>query len=355
MISIVLGTFFGDEGKGQTVHNLCNKYIGKRESVLVVRFSGGHQVGHTVKHGDMMHTFSNFGSGTLLGVPTYWSEYCTVDPITSMLEGTDLAKMGVRPIVQYHPHCQVVIPFDVYSQVNNEENLRHGTVGTGFKACLDRVKAGYSLTVVDCMNPYILREKLNAIVDNYYNMSSKYPSIDLDNWCRLAHAYFLHTGTVNEDCLLNYDNLVFEGSQGILLDQRFGIMPYCTPSNTTSQNAYELLRKAGIRKEIQTCYVTRPYITRHGNGPFPSGMSVRDVDDPNNKFNDFQKTLRAIDFDKDLFAHSVRINRSFKVPYRNERTEKLYVSHWDEASDAEQEMLANLWMSIQPMIFDKLV
>ena len=104
------------------------------------------------------------------------------------------------------------------------------------------------------MNPYILREKLNAIVDNYYNMSSKYPSIDLDNWCRLAHAYFLHTGTVNEDCLLNYDNLVFEGSQGILLDQRFGIMPYCTPSNTTSQNAYELLRKAGIRKEIQTCY-----------------------------------------------------------------------------------------------------
>lgn len=51
MISIVLGTFFGDEGKGQTVHNLCNKYIGKRESVLVVRFSGGHQVGHTVKHG----------------------------------------------------------------------------------------------------------------------------------------------------------------------------------------------------------------------------------------------------------------------------------------------------------------
>ena len=90
-----------------------------------------------------------------------------------MLEGADLAKMGVRPIVQYHPHCQVVIPFDVYSQVNNEENLRHGTVGTGFKACLDRVKAGYSLTVVDCMNPYILREKLNAIVDNYYNMSSE--------------------------------------------------------------------------------------------------------------------------------------------------------------------------------------
>ena len=49
MINIVLGSFFGDCGKVQTVHNLCNKYIGKRESVLVVRFSGGH----TVKHGDI--------------------------------------------------------------------------------------------------------------------------------------------------------------------------------------------------------------------------------------------------------------------------------------------------------------
>lgn len=76
----------------------------------------------------------------------------------------------------------------------------------------------------------------------------------------------------DENILTRYDYRVFEGSQGILLDQRFGIMPYCTPSNTTSQNAYELLRKAGIRKEIQTCYVTRPYITRHGNGPFPSVM-----------------------------------------------------------------------------------
>ncbi len=77
MISIVLGSFMGDEGKGQTVHNICAK---NPENSLVIRFSGGHQVGHTVKYGDLMHTFSNFGSGTLLGVPTYWSEYCTVDP-----------------------------------------------------------------------------------------------------------------------------------------------------------------------------------------------------------------------------------------------------------------------------------
>ena len=52
MISIVLGSFMGDEGKGQTVHNICAK---NPENSLVIRFSGGHQVGHTVKYGDLMH------------------------------------------------------------------------------------------------------------------------------------------------------------------------------------------------------------------------------------------------------------------------------------------------------------
>ena len=96
MNTIVLGTFFGDEGKGQTVHNLC-KYYDNLKNTIVIRFSGGHQVGHTVRHGELEHTFSNFGSGTLLGVPTYWSSYCTVDPITTMKELEDLNKLGVTP------------------------------------------------------------------------------------------------------------------------------------------------------------------------------------------------------------------------------------------------------------------
>lgn len=174
-----------------------------------------------------MHTFSNFGSGTLLGVPTYWSEYCTVDPVTSTLEAMDLKKLGITPKIIYNPLCQVIVPFDVYSQVSDVVNLRHGTVGTGFKTCLDRVKSGYNLMVIDCLNIHILREKVNAIADNYYHMNSVYPSIDLDNWCRTVNAYF-NTVQVNtlEAIWEDYDNLIFEGSQGILLDQRFGIMPH---------------------------------------------------------------------------------------------------------------------------------
>ena len=356
MVSIVLGTFYGDEGKGQTVHNLCKQ----NWNSLVVRFSGGHQVGHTVRHGDVTHTFSNFGSGTLLGVPTYWSEYCTVDPLTATMEAKKLNEIGIQPKIMYDSKCQVVIPFDVYSQINNEENLRHGTVGTGFKACLDRVKAGYNLTVMDCLNLNILREKVNAIADNYYKMTSNYPSIDLDNWCRTVFAYFHTVRVTNVNILSEYCELIFEGSQGILLDQRFGIMPYCTPSNTTSQNAYSLLREIGYEDKVNVCYVTRPYITRHGNGPFASDKSVREVIDPNNKYNDFQKTLRAIDFDVNLFRHSVEINRQFSDAWHNPLldelvSEKVYVSQWDLATDKEKELLLSISLPVQPMIYDKLV
>ena len=354
MVSIVLGTFYGDEGKGQTVHNLCARSITNGRAPLVVRFSGGHQVGHTVRYGNLEHTFSNFGSGTLLGVPTYWSEYCTVDPLTATREAQDLVMMGCKPSIMYSPRCQVVIPFDVYSQINNEENLRHGTVGTGFKACLDRVKAGYNLMVVDCLNLNILREKINAIADNYYKMSSNYPSIDLDNWCRNVYAYFQTVGVVDERLLRMDADYVFEGSQGILLDQRFGIMPYCTPSNTTSQNAYELLKRLNLHTKVEVCYVTRPYITRHGNGPFCSTKPVREVIDPNNKYNDFQKTLRAIDFDVDLFNHSLMIDGyySSRIP---KCTRKVYVSQWDLATDDEKKLLLKLPLRVQPMIYDKLV
>ena len=77
MISVVVGCAFGDEGKGMTVDWL----VKDKENPIVVRFGGGHQCGHRVVHKDKEHIFSNFGSGTLRGAPTYWSKDCTIDPV----------------------------------------------------------------------------------------------------------------------------------------------------------------------------------------------------------------------------------------------------------------------------------
>lgn len=328
MNSIVLGTFFGDCGKGQLVNNLCKDSIDNGKRPLVVRFSGGHQVGHNVLHDGFHHCFSNFGSGTLLGVPTYWSEYCTVDPITTMAELKVLRDAGYSPEIIYSPFCQLVVPFDVWHQWNDKTNRKHGTVGTGFKTCLDRVKAGYSLTMAEARNPIILREKLYAIMNHYYNVDSKLPMFNLDKWVIAVSTYVNSVELRHfEHVRRRFDDLIFEGSQGVLLDQRFGIMPYCTPSNTTCQNAMEMLGD----KDVVHYYVCRPYITRHGNGPLCNAEPIIDVNDENNQYNEFQETMRASEFSVELLKHSIGIDSLFHCPTRWSN-KNLVFSHANELS-----------------------
>ena len=142
MIHIVLGAFFGDEGKGQIVHNLSDS------NSIIVRFSGGSQSGHTVISGNKKHVFSNFGSGTFKGCPTYWSEYCFVNPLSAIVESKILLeRFNVTPKVIYNPLCQVITPMDISFQRKDKDNLKHGTVGTGYWPAIKRVMECCSLTV----------------------------------------------------------------------------------------------------------------------------------------------------------------------------------------------------------------
>ena len=125
---IVLGSAFGDEGKGLTTSFLCSI----TKNPLVVRFNGGHQAGHTVIHNGIRHVFSNFGSGTLDNTPTYWSEYCTVDPTGVIREGDSLNEKGIAPNIAFNGNAMVTTPFDIYSNQKRERDVNHGSVGVGF-------------------------------------------------------------------------------------------------------------------------------------------------------------------------------------------------------------------------------
>ena len=327
MIDIVLGAFFGDEGKGQCVNNLCD------ENTIVVRFSGANQVGHNVLHNGIQHCFRNFGSGTLKGVPTYWSDYCVCDMHTLLIEMTELQKLGITPKIIFSPFCELVTPFDVISQWNNSENRTHGTVGTGFKPTLDRVKNGFSLTMIDARNLLVLREKVHNIGRYYYKFVADVPTINIDDWIiavnKMANAFPIQ----GLHCLNKYKNIVFEGSQGILLDQKHGIMPFCTPSYTTSKNAFEILRKigrGGLNEYPTINYVCRPYITRHGSGPLLTTTPVFSIEDENNQWNDFQKGLRACEFDINLLKHSINID----YQYSEAAIHNLVFSHGNEVSES---------------------
>lgn len=310
-LEIVLDYGFGDNAKGQLTNNLC---LGKgRKKTLVVRFSGGPQSGHNVKHGNLTHCFSNYGSGTLLQIPTYWSQYCLVDPIMAISEQAKLFEIGIKPKAIYSPRCEIITPFDIWNQWENVENREHGTVGSGYKSALNRIKAGYHLTMIDAINVFVLREKIRSIQDNYYKRTDiQYPttSFTIDKWVCLVNQYALeHNLRGFSELSKDYENIVFEGSQGILLDQTFGVMPWCTPSNTTSKNALDLISEAGLSSNtISIYYVAKPYITRHGPGPLLCDSKVLNIEDPNNPYNEYQKSFRSCEFSIDLLMHSLRID-----------------------------------------------
>ena len=166
---IVVGLGFGDEGKGITTDHLCSQ----SENSLVVRFSGGQQCGHNVCIGDKQHVHSNFGSGTLRGVPSFFSEHCTIYPNTMFEELKVLNEQSVNPILYIHPLAKITTPYDVLANRILETKNNHGSCGLGIGATMKRDLAGYKLLAIDLNNPVIFNQKLNEI-RKYYDAKSRF-------------------------------------------------------------------------------------------------------------------------------------------------------------------------------------
>ncbi len=308
VISICLGAGYGDEGKGSFVNYLCSK----SKHSLVVRFSGGHQVGHTVVVGDIRHVFSNFGSGTLQGVPTYWSEYCTIDPIGLLNEGNALRDMGFNPELIINANAMVTTPFDTLKNISLDGTTKHGSVGVGFGTTIQRNEDHYRLFVRDLQYPAIRDAKLKLLQEKYYG----YVSPDNSKTAMMIEKFkaacddlvsrYEITNIIN---LIGIDNLIFEGSQGIMLDKDYGFFPHVTRSNTTSKNAIEIIKKLGFEtKYVNTYYITRAYQTRHGNGYMSNeGLDTSYIKENPNETNveGFQGKFRKSVLDLDMLEYAV--------------------------------------------------
>lgn len=250
----VIDAGFGDGGKGMVIDHLACR----QRPVLNVRFSGGHQVGHTVVANGVRHVFSNFGSATMRGVRTFWSENCTVCPIGFTNELAILKEKGFIPEITIHAECPVVTPMDRDANQKREETTNHGSCGVGFGATLQREQDFYSLRFVDIFYPEILKERLRSIHENYYQ--GTFSDIDkfLDACAEIrdmANVKVTHGGLAGDT-----GGLLFEGSQGLLLDQHHGIFPNVTRANTGTKNI------ESFADDVAWFLVTRAYQTRHGNG-----------------------------------------------------------------------------------------
>ena len=320
--SIVIGLGFGDEGKGITTDYLCRQ----SQKPLVVRFSGGHQAGHTVvTDTGQRHVFSSFGSGTLLGAPTYWSKYCTLYPFAFHNELNALQEADFHPTIFVDALTMVTTPFDVFHNRDLEKTNAHGSCGVGFGATVERNEGPYKLYVQDLFYPKVLEQKLSAIAD-YYEAKTENKGLgsqlteELSQFKEHIQAILPHIRLVQEKTFFRkivktatYDHLIFEGSQGILLDMDHGFFPNVTRAHTSSRNAMSILERNHIGMP-EVYYVTRAYQTRHGNGYLSNEDLMLDIT-PNpeetNRYNPWQGPLRVARLDIDLLNYALQCDRNY--------------------------------------------
>jgi adenylosuccinate synthase len=248
----VLGIGYGDEGKGITTDYLCPLSV----NPMVVRFSGGQQAGHTVFLNGIRHVFSNFGSGTLRGVPSYWAKYCTVDPVGLINELDILIEKGVQPLLYIDERCPITTPFDILYNQEIEKVNKHGSVGVGVGATINREEKFYSLQFGDLFYEPVMRIKLNEI-KKFYNLNFE---INLDRFFRSVERIISCKNIKPAYDFPLRGTYIFEGSQGLLLDPNIGFFPHVTRSYVSTKNILD----AGFKPELYL--VTRAYQTRHGNG-----------------------------------------------------------------------------------------
>lgn len=311
---IVLGTFFGDEGKGSTVQWLCKQAIDRGEKPIVVRFSGGQQAGHRIITNGIEHVCSSFGSGVLLGVPTYLDRNVIIDPICMYEEYQQLVAKGVTPVIYINDNCRITTPYDVNANVNDSKVLGHGSCGMGiyhtFKRCefMKQSEYGiYSLYGCGITNP----SKCLGIARNYYKTEAL-PELDKRfvescEWLRkTAKNEPIISGAAFRHYHVNAENVtyIFEGSQGLLLDMECGFMPNCTPTKVGLNGVSKT-----FLKDAEVFLVMRTYLTRHGNGYNPCREDmVREyfsLDEPTNPNDGFQGVFKYGVFDENLLRRVI--------------------------------------------------
>lgn len=320
--NIIIGLGYGDEGKGLTTDYLSRQYA----KTLIVRFSGGHQAGHTVVTPEgKRHVFSSIGSGALYGAPTYWSRFCTFYPIAFCNEYTVLENAHDQsPVVYVDALSPVTTPYEVFYNRQTEKVNAHGSCGVGFGATMQRQESPYKLFVQDLAYPFVLEKRLQAIREYYWKLSGEDPlteamAIQLEHFKQAAMEALSRICIVREKTFMpglpqqGFDQILFEGSQGILLDMDHGFFPHVTRCNTVSKNALQLIRDYHLAPPV-IHYITRAYQTRHGNGylsntAFPLELISNPLE--TNQYNEWQGHQRQSVLDLDPLRYALETDANY--------------------------------------------
>ena len=278
---VVIGTHWGDEGKGKVVDLLTEK------ANAVVRFQGGHNAGHTLVvdgRKTVLHLIPSgilheqvtcmIGNGVVLSIPDLFKE----------IEGLELAGLNVRDRMMISSGCPLILPYHVSLDLMRENvrgNQKIGTTGRGIGPAYEDKVARRGVRVADLFNEKRFNEKLeeileyhNFVLTNYFHTEAVSLQAVLD--ASLAYADQIRPmvrDVVEELSQLRRSggNILFEGAQGSLLDIDQGTYPFVTSSNTTA-GAISSGCGVGPLDLDYILGITKAYTTRVGSGPFPTEL-----------------------------------------------------------------------------------
>ena len=344
----VIGKNFGDEGKGFT----CSRLASSLKKSLIIKHNGGGQAGHTVEdpEGKWRFIHHQIGAGAEYHVPTLFADSFMPDLFQLGKEVKAFTELfGFQPILYSEKNARITTIDDVLLNMGAElarGKNRHGSCGMGIEECVQRNVAGYGITVEELatMSKQDLLHRLKLIRKEYTGKRAEIMGIQAPN----PYYVMLNNETVLENFveevkenvklltlvdadrkwLEEFQHLIFETGQGLLLDQDYeAYAPHLTSSKTGIHNPAIFLEKRGLSLE-EAIYVTRPYVTRHGNGPLPCEVDRSELpgvgEDLTNRPNEWQGTLRYAKHEslEAFFSPVLRDRDSLKQDERIERIKK---------------------------------
>jgi adenylosuccinate synthase len=290
---VVIGTQWGDEGKGKVVDLLTDHSQG------VVRFQGGHNAGHTLVIAGKKTVLHLVPSGILRdGVICYIGNGVVLSPeaLLKEIDGLQAAGVNAEARLRISEACPLILPYhqalDVAREVAKGAN-KIGTTGRGIGPAYEDKVSRRGLRVQDLLRPKRFAEKLAEILDYHNFVLKNYlgaETVDFQKTLDGAMAIAPRlTGMIADVPRALYDahkagaNLLFEGAQGTLLDIDHGTFPYVTSSNCVAGAA---AAGAGVGPGMlhYILGITKAYTTRVGGGPFPTELyDALDKQDPTGK------------------------------------------------------------------------
>ncbi|MEW6739454.1 MAG: adenylosuccinate synthase [Nitrospirota bacterium] len=318
---VIVGTQWGDEGKGKIVDFLTEK------AEVVARYQGGHNAGHTVVINNEKYILHLIPSGIL-----HKGKKCVIgngvviapDALISEIDGLKERGIDTDGNLLISKNAHVIMPYHTAIEKENENrkgNKKIGTTGRGIGPSYTDKVARHGIRMMDLLTPDVFREKLSAnlttinfLLENFYKAAPLKADAIYDEYMKYAERlskYIADTDVIINNKIDSGENVLFEGAQGTLLDIDHGTYPFVTSSNTIAGGACTGLG-VGPTKINRVLGIAKAYTTRVGEGPFPTELKNEIGESIRQKGGEFGATTgrprRCGWLDMVILKYSIRVN-----------------------------------------------